>query len=132
MTNRQMIMLKLIQLSDEEFAAFMDNEITVLMDGGLCQVCMEKHDGQCPMDMAPCIILWEKSISEAKAIPINELKNNQVFSVIQCIVQEIQKSKDFKSIVEEAKTTVKNYQDKNARHVYSHVPAMLCMGCEKA
>lgn len=50
MTNRQMIMLKLIQLSDEEFAAFMDNEITVLMDGGLCQVCMEKHDGQCPMD----------------------------------------------------------------------------------
>ena len=28
MTNRQMIMLKLIQLSDEEFAEFMDNEIT--------------------------------------------------------------------------------------------------------
>ena len=50
MTNRQMIMLKLIQLTDEEFAEFMDNEITVLMDGGLCQVCMEKHGGQCPMD----------------------------------------------------------------------------------
>ena len=50
MTNRQMIMLKLIQLSDEEFAEFMDNEITVLMDGGLCQACMEKHGGQCPMD----------------------------------------------------------------------------------
>ena len=50
MTNRQMIMLKLIQLIDEEFAAFMDNEITVLMDGRLCQVCIEKHGGQCPMD----------------------------------------------------------------------------------
>ncbi len=50
MTNRQMIMLKLIQLSDEEFAEFMDNEITVLMDGGLCQFCMEKHGNQCPMD----------------------------------------------------------------------------------
>ena len=36
MTNRQMIMLKLIQISDEEFAEFMDNEITVLMEGGLC------------------------------------------------------------------------------------------------
>ena len=50
MTNRQMIMLKLIQLSDKEFAEFMDNEITVLMDGGRCQVCIEKHCGQCPMD----------------------------------------------------------------------------------
>ena len=50
MTNRQMIMLKLIQLSDEEFAEFMDNEITVLMEGGLCQICMEKHGGACPMD----------------------------------------------------------------------------------
>lgn len=50
MTNRQMIMVKLIQLSDEEFAEFMDNEIAVLMEGGLCQLCMEKHSGKCPMD----------------------------------------------------------------------------------
>ena len=28
----------------------MDNEITVLMDGGLCTVCMDKHGGECPMD----------------------------------------------------------------------------------
>ena len=50
MTNRQLIMLKLIQLSDEEFAEFMDNEITVLMEGGLCQACMEKHGRLYPMD----------------------------------------------------------------------------------
>lgn len=50
MTNRQMIMLKLIQLSDEEFAEIMDEEITNLMEGSLCEICESKHGGECPMD----------------------------------------------------------------------------------
>ena len=50
MTNRQMIMLKLIQLSDEEFAEIMDEEITNLMDGSLCEFCERKHGGECPID----------------------------------------------------------------------------------
>lgn len=49
MTNRQMIMLKLIQLSDEEFAEIMDEEITNLMEGGLCKICERKHGDKCPM-----------------------------------------------------------------------------------
>ena len=48
MTNRQMIMLKLIQLSDEDFADLMDDQITDLMNGGLCDICMAKHGGECP------------------------------------------------------------------------------------
>lgn len=48
MTNRQMIMLKLIQLSDEAFADLMDDQITELMSGGLCDICMAKHGGECP------------------------------------------------------------------------------------
>ena len=50
MTNRQMIMLKLIQLSDEDFAEFMEDQITGLMDGSLCEICEGKHGGECPMD----------------------------------------------------------------------------------
>lgn len=48
MTNRQMIMLKLIQLSDEAFADLMDDQIADLMKGGLCNICMANHGGKCP------------------------------------------------------------------------------------
>ncbi len=50
MTNRQMVMIKLIQMSDDEFAEFMNDEITDLMEGDLCKYCMEKHCGECPME----------------------------------------------------------------------------------
>ena len=49
MTNRQMMMLKLIQLSDEEFAEFMSDEIMEDMDWKSCDSCINKHDGACPM-----------------------------------------------------------------------------------
>ncbi len=48
MTHRQLIMLKLIQLSDEDFADLMDDQITDLMNGGLCKICMASHSGECP------------------------------------------------------------------------------------
>lgn len=50
MTNRQMIMLKLIEMSDNEFAEFMNDEITDLMEGDLCKFCMEKHNAECPIE----------------------------------------------------------------------------------
>jgi len=50
MTNRQMIMLKLIQLSDEDFAEFMEDQITDLMDGSLCRICESRHNSECPME----------------------------------------------------------------------------------
>ena len=50
MTNRQMIMLKLIQLTDEEFAEFMSDEIMDIMDWKSCDICIRQHDGACPMN----------------------------------------------------------------------------------
>lgn len=50
MTNRQMIMLKLIQMSDNDFAELMDNEITTLVGKDLCQYCKACHKGECPTE----------------------------------------------------------------------------------
>ena len=50
MTNRQMIMVKLIQMSDDDFAELMDNEITTLAGKDLCAYCMACHQGKCPSD----------------------------------------------------------------------------------
>lgn len=48
MTNRDLILMKLIQLSPEKFAELLDDQITELMDGGLCEICMARHSGVCP------------------------------------------------------------------------------------
>ena len=52
MTNRQMIMVKLIQLSDEEFADMLNDQIGDLMDGKICQICMENNHGICDAERA--------------------------------------------------------------------------------
>ena len=46
MTNRDL--MKLIQLSPEKFAELLDDQITELMNGGLCEICMARHGGVCP------------------------------------------------------------------------------------
>ncbi len=50
MTNRDLIMIKLIQLSTKEFANNMDPMIHYLMDGKLCDLCHEQNDGRCPVE----------------------------------------------------------------------------------
>lgn len=50
MTNRDLIMIKLIQLSTKEFADNMDPMIHYLMDGKLCDLCHEQNDGRCPVE----------------------------------------------------------------------------------
>ena len=47
MTNRQMVMVKLIQLSDEQFAELLNDEIGRLTNGALCKECMEENNGEC-------------------------------------------------------------------------------------
>ena len=47
MTNRQMVMVKLIQLSDEQFAEMFNDEINSLAGGVICKECMEANHGEC-------------------------------------------------------------------------------------
>lgn len=50
MTNRDLIMVKLIQLSPEKFAEMLNDQITVLMNGALCELCMMRNGGKCPAE----------------------------------------------------------------------------------
>ena len=47
MTNRDLILMKLIQLSPERFAELLNDQITELMDGALCDLCMKRNGGKC-------------------------------------------------------------------------------------
>ena len=47
MTNRQMVMVKLIQLSDEQFAELLVDEIGLLANDTLCKECREQNGGEC-------------------------------------------------------------------------------------
>lgn len=68
MTNRDLIMVKLIQLSDKDFANLMDENISTLMGDELCKVCMAKHGGNCPNESGEwegCrfdMVAWLRSI----------------------------------------------------------------------
>lgn len=71
---------------------------------------------------APCIVIWEDFIKDAKIIPLFDLNNKQVFLVIKCIVKEIQKGHDFETIVKEASKMVEKIQnDKNASSINYYV-----------
>ena len=50
MTNRDLILMKLIQLSPERFAELLFDQITELMEGALCDMCMKRNSGNLP----PC------------------------------------------------------------------------------
>ncbi len=50
MKNRDLVMVKLIQLSTDQFADLLDDQITLLMNGALCDLCMKRNGGQCLAD----------------------------------------------------------------------------------
>ena len=50
MTNRDLIMTMFIKLSPERFADMLNDQITELMDGRLCELCMKRNGGECPAD----------------------------------------------------------------------------------
>lgn len=50
MTNRQMVMVKLIQLSDEQFAELLNDNIGKLTGEAFCKECMEGNNGECPVE----------------------------------------------------------------------------------
>ncbi len=62
---------------------------------------------------APSIILWKDTITEAKAIQTDCLSAVQIRKTIQTIVQQIEKGKDFNTIVQEAEKTVKKQEALN-------------------
>jgi len=62
---------------------------------------------------APCLILWEERICDAKYIPLNELKDTQIFNIIKSIVNLIIEKKNLHDIVEEVNEKVKEIQDSN-------------------
>lgn len=59
---------------------------------------------------APCLVLWKYSIKDAQAIPIDELTNMQILSVIKTVVQSIQKKDDLDAVIKEAHKFVKEQQ----------------------
>ena len=50
MTNRDLILMKLIQLTPERFAELLNDQITELMEGALCEMCMKRNNGLCPAE----------------------------------------------------------------------------------
>ena len=59
---------------------------------------------------APCLVIWEYSIKDAKTIPIDELNNKQILSVVKCIVETIQQTNDLDLIIKETLKVVKDKQ----------------------
>lgn len=51
MTNRQAFMLKLIKLSDEDFANLFTSEIVQFIYDAKCKDCKDQQGGQCLMDI---------------------------------------------------------------------------------
>ena len=50
MTNRDLVLMKLIQLSPDRFADLLSDQITELMNGALCDICMKRNNGSCPAE----------------------------------------------------------------------------------
>ena len=67
---------------------------------------------------APSIILWKNTIEEAKAIQTECLNAVQIRSTIKTIVQQIEKGKDFNTIIQEAEKTVKKLEAMNHGMTY--------------
>ena len=53
---------------------------------------------------APSIIIWENNMSKAQGVDINRLDNNDLFDIVECIVNCIRDNKSFDEIIKEANT----------------------------
>lgn len=62
---------------------------------------------------APCIIVWEHSMKDAKSVSIYRLNSIQIVELIKSIVQNIENGKCFSIIIKEARNKVKELQNEN-------------------
>lgn len=60
---------------------------------------------------APIIVIWENNLQEAKCIDICRLNNEDIFEVIQCIVNLIRDGLPIETIVEEANNMGKELRE---------------------
>lgn len=64
-------------------------------------------------DSLPCLVLWGKSLDDAQVVELRDLHYNEIFHIIQSIVQNIKCGNDFKIVHEEA---VKKADEKRESH----------------
>lgn len=72
---------------------------------------------------APCLIIWEHSMVEAKSVSISDLDSIQIVKLIKSIAENIQCEKNFDTIIREAREKVKELQNekKNITNYYAPV-----------
>ena len=62
---------------------------------------------------APCLIVWENRITEAKYIPIENLTNKQIIFIIKNMIEKMKKTDDFDIIMKEALSMAKKFEIEN-------------------
>lgn len=70
---------------------------------------------------APIIVIWENSLQEAKGIDISRLDNEDIFDVIQCVVNLIRDGQPIEAIVKEANNMSKDFREKQRAISYNTV-----------
>lgn len=70
---------------------------------------------------APIIVIWENSLQEAKGIDISRLNNEDIFDIIQCVVNSIRSGQPIEAIVREANNMSKDLREKKRTISYNMV-----------
>lgn len=70
---------------------------------------------------APIIVIWENSLQNAKGIDINRLDNEDIFDVIQCVVNSIRSGQPIEVIVKNANNMSKELREKHRAINYTSV-----------
>lgn len=70
---------------------------------------------------APIIVIWENSLQEAKGIDISRLNDEDIFDIIQCVVNSIRDGQPIEAIVTEANNMSKDLREKQRAISYNTV-----------
>ncbi|ADU26506.1 hypothetical protein [Ethanoligenens harbinense] len=64
-------------------------------------------------DALPCLVLWDNSLDDVQVVELRDLQYNEIFQLIQSIVQNVKCGNDFKKVYAEA---VKKADEKRESH----------------
>lgn len=70
---------------------------------------------------APIIVIWENNLQNAKGVDISRLNNEDIFEIIQGIVNSIRKEQHIERIVEEANKMSKELRERHRAVSYNTV-----------
>jgi len=73
-----------------------------------------------PMSL-PALILWKQSLSDCCAVPLERLSHDEVFDLMQLVVQNIDEEKDLRAIAVEAQTFVQDKMEQKGIAMKSEI-----------